>query len=269
MIFRLLTIATAALVPLLCGNSARAVVLDWDAVTWTPGYTNSFDVDGQQAGNDITISVAGDTSTLQYSTPALATQFQGGLATTEKTLVLGVDFANQTQSILVTVNFSALYTQGVENVSFTLFDVDFDNQKNSSEYQDQLRSISALDINGVQIAPTITWSANNTRTGSGLAQIVDGTATTADSGAGSGNGNVTISFGTTAIQSFTFRYGSGTGTDANPTYQHVGIHDINFTPVPELNPAAISFGLCGIVAAWTLRRHTRRRRGGGDREGPS
>ena len=190
------------------------------------------------ASNDITVAVSGDTATLQNGSPIRATQFQGGLATVQNTLYLGVDFANQSQFITVTVNFSNLYLQGVENVSFTIFDVDFDNVKNSSEYQDQLRLISGLSIDGVtQITPTITTSANNTRSGTGSASVVNGMVTSVDSGAGSGNGNVTFDFGTNAIQSFTFRYGSGTSTDPNPTYQHIGIHDINFTPVPEINPA--------------------------------
>ena len=237
---KMFSLACAALAAS-CANAA-ALTLDWDTVTWTPGYSNSFNVDGV-AGNDITVSVSGDTGTLQYGTPAIVTQFTGGLtptppATTISTLGLGVNFTSQSQFITVTISFSALYLQGVQNVSFSIFDVDFDNQTNSSEYQDQLRSITALSIDGTTlIAPTITTSPNNARTGTGLTQVVDGMITTPDNGPGSGNGNVTISFGTNAIQSLTFRYGSGSGTIPNPTYQHIGIYDINFTPVPEINPA--------------------------------
>jgi hypothetical protein len=89
--------------------------------------------------------------------------------------------------------------------------------------------------------------------GAGLTQVVNGTVSGVDNGPGSGNGNVTISFGTTAIKSFTFTYGSGSGTVADPTYQHVGIHDIAFTPVPEINPAWSALGSCLVAAALILR----------------
>jgi hypothetical protein len=74
-------------------------------------------------------------------------------------------------------------------------------------------------------------------TGSGLSQVVNGTATVGDTGTASSAGNVMISFGSTAISSFTFTYGSGSDTKNDPTAQHIGLHDITFTPVPEINPA--------------------------------
>jgi hypothetical protein len=60
-------------------------------------------------------------------------------------------------------------------------------------------------------------------------------------------------FGTAAIKSLTFTYGSGSGTVTDPAYQHVGIHDVTFTPVPELNPAWSAVGSCLITAALILR----------------
>jgi hypothetical protein len=245
----------------LLAPGAQAITLDWDTVTWTPGsLANSYDIDPAKAGNDITVTVSGNTAQLQPElvspnpmTPAITTDFQGGLATAQNTLCLAVNFANQSQSVTVTVDFSALYASGVQFVSFTLFDIDFSNASGNT-YQDQLRSITALSMTGTQVAPTITTSANNTLSGSGLNQVVDGTVSTVDTGAGSGSGNVTISFGGTAIKSFTFTYGSGSGTVPDPTYQHVGIHDISFTPVPEINPAWSALGSC-LVAAGLILRH--------------
>jgi len=74
-----------------------------------------------------------------------------------------------------------------------------------------------------------------------------------DTGAGSGNSHVTISFGGAAITSFIFIYGSGSGTVADPTYQHIGIHDIAFTPVPEINPTWTAVGSCLAAFALILR----------------
>jgi hypothetical protein len=239
----------------------RAVTLDWDTVTWTAGtLNNSFDVDPTMPGNDVTVTVSGNTGQLTTEvaapnpmTPAVAPAFQGGLGATEKTLCLAVNFADKTQSVTVTIDFAATYTAGVENVSFTLFDVDF-SAAAGSNYQDLLSGITALSIDGsTLVAPIITASANNTASGSGLTQAVNGMVSTPDTGAGSGNGNVTITFGTAAIKSFTFTYGSGSGTVTDPTYQHVGLYDVTFTPVPELNPAWSAVGSCLITAALILR----------------
>lgn len=250
------------LLPVLSARTSDAVVLDWDSVTWTPGtLANSFDIDPAKAGNDITVTVTGNTGQLQPEavspypqTPAITTNFQGGLGTAQNTLSIAVNFTNQSQSVTITIDFSALYSLGVQNVSFTLFDFDFDSG-GSSNYQDQLSAITALSIDGTTlVAPTITTSSANTLGGtSGLTQVVTGTSSVADTGPASGNGNVTITFGTTAIKSFTFTYGSGSSTVLDPTYQHVGIHDITFTPVPEINPAWTAVGSCILAAALILR----------------
>lgn len=248
--------------------TARAVTLDWDTTAWTAGsLSNSYDVDPASAGNDVTVTVSGNTAQLQPEivppnpqTPAVTTNFQGGLATAENTLCLAVNFTNQTQQITVTVDFSALYAQGVESVSFKIFDVDFANAGGST-YQDQIRSITALSIDGsTLIAPTITTSPNNTLSGSGLSQVVDGITSTVDTGAGSGAANVTIDFGTNAIKSFTFTYGSGSGTVADPTYQHIGIYDIDFTPVPEINPVWGAVCSCVAAAGLVLFHHAKARK---------
>jgi hypothetical protein len=124
-----------------------------------------------------------------------------------------------------------------------------------------LSSITATGADGVTlVAPTITASANNTLSGSALTQAVNGMISTNDLGAGSGNGNVTITFGAAAIKSFTFTYGSGSAPGVDPTYQHIGLHDISFTPVPELNPTWSALGSCLLAAALILRHSARFRK---------
>lgn len=247
---------------LLVMPSARAITLDWDAVTWTAGsLSNSYDVDPSRAGNDITVTVSGNTNRLQNElaggpiTPAITANFEGGLGTAQNSLCVAVNFANQSEAITVTVNFSALYTLGVQNLSFTLFDIDFSNVS-GNQYADQLRNIQAIDMNGNAVAPTITTSPNNSLSGTGLTQVVNGTVSTSDLGPGSGNGNVTISFGATPIKSFTFTYGSGGPPGVtDPTYQHVGISDMTFTPVPEINPGWSAVGSC-LLALGLIIRHS-------------
>jgi len=249
-------------------SSANALVLDWDAVNWTPGsLNNAYDIDPATPGNDVTVAVTGNTAQFQTAivgsnsqTPAITNSHDGGLNPAQKTLTLAVNFTSRSEAITIKVDFSALYTLGVQNVSFVIFDVDFSNNSdNNSTFRDQLRSISALSIDGItQIAPTITVSANNSLSGSGLAQVVNGTRSTVDTGTGSGAANVPFNSGSNAIQSFTFTYGSGSGTVSNPTYQHSGLHDISFKPVPEINPMLASMFAClaGGVLAWLRRRKT-------------
>jgi hypothetical protein len=257
--------ATAFLFATICSPS-NAITLNWGSEPWVAGsLQNSYNIDPANPGNDVTVTVSGNTAVLQPElvapnpmTPAVTAAFQGGAGAPQNSLCIATNFANQTQGITVTVDYSAQYTQGVTNVSFTIFDVDF-SSASGNNYQDQLRSIQAVGIDGSLIAPTITTSVNNVRSGTGLNQIVNGVTSTSDTGPTSGNANVTISFGTNAIRSFTFTYGSGSGTVADPTYQHIGMSNVVFTPVPEMNPA-FGASLSCIVAMLLVLRHNARHR---------
>lgn len=257
-------LSALGLLSLVCGT-ANAVTLDWDTAAWANGsLSNSYDVDPAVVGNDITVTVSGSTAQLVASngagsppTPAITVALEGGLSPVQKNLELALNLTNQTQQVTISVSFSALYIQGVQNVSFSIFDVDF----SSGNFQDQLRSIVAVSSDGLtQIAPTITTSSSNSLSGTGLTQVVTGIATSSDTGAGSANGNVTISFGSNAIKSFSFVYGSGTNAPVDPAFQHIGLHDISFTPVPELNPAWLGGCSCLIVGFFFRRHHARLRK---------
>jgi hypothetical protein len=262
----LLTVFAGAFLATTCATS-NALTLNWGSEPWAAGsLQNSFDIDPANPGNDLTVTVTGNTGQLQPEivapnpmTPAVAAAFQGGMGSPQNSLCIAANFANQSQSITVTVDFSAQYAQGVSNVSFTIFDVDFGNTSGSN-YQDQLRSIMAVGIDGSLIAPTITTSVNNVLSGTGLNQVVNGITSTSDLGPTSGNANVTISFGTAAIRSFTFTYTSGTGTVADPTYQHIGMSNVAFTPVPEMNPAFAASLSCIVATLLVLRHNVRHRK---------
>ncbi len=247
---------------LFCQLQAQALVLDWDILAWADGsLNNSYQVNPMAGGNDVNVNVTPNNGATPapYSgapnpqTPTISSAFQGGLPTIEKTLVLAVDLTNPTQSITITISFAA--PGGVQGVSFKLFDIDA-----GGGSQDQLTNIHALSIDGsTLIAPTITPSANNTLLGSGINQSVIGTAASASTGPGSGKGNVTIDFGANAIQSLTFTFGC-TATFLDPAYQHFALHDVNFTPVPEMNPALLSTLSCIIAAGLALRHRFKVRR---------
>ena len=254
----------SALVLGAASKSNGSLVLDWSSVTWPAGsLNNSFDVDPGSPGNDVTVAVSGDTGQLLPSftapnpqTPAITQTFQGGFGSTVNSLELRVDYANQSQAITVTITFSAQYAGGVNNVSFRLFDID------KGTYQDQIRGITGLSTDGVTlVAPTITnVGPAAALSGTGTNQVIDGILTSSDTGAGSGDGNATISFGPTALRSITFTYGSGTATQADPTSQKIGLYNIDFTPVPEINPALASILVClGAIGFKHLSRHDLRK----------
>ena len=237
-------------------GTASAVLVDWSALNWPAGsLSNSYDVDPSNAGNDVTVTIAGDTGQLQPSlasgnpqTPAITRAFDGGLGTSPSTLELALNLTSNSQSVTFTIDFSALYAAGVSNVSFTLFDIDAANS-GGSKYQDVISSIYAISTTGTQIAPTITnVGANVSLTGTGLSQVLTGQTSTVDLGAGSGAANATISFNTSNIASITFTYGSSS-LFADPTYQHVGIYNIDYAVIPEPGTlgvcvAAVCFALC-------------------------
>ena len=246
-------------------GTASAVVLDWSALSWTPGsLSNSYDVDPASPGNDVTVTIGGDTGQLQPGlvspnpqTPAITRAFDGGLGTSPKTLELALDLSSNSQFVTVTISFSAQYAAGVSNVSLQLFDIDFNNAGGST-YQDVISSIHATSTTGTQIASTITGLGSNVSlTGTGLTQVLRGTASTVDLGAGSDAGNATISFNASGISSITFIYDSGT-MFANPTYQHIGIYNLDYEVVPEPS----SLGACVTIVSLAIYFSRRRSRTG-------
>jgi hypothetical protein len=234
------------------------VTLDWDATAWTPGtLTNSYDVDASVPGNDLTFTLGGTTGELandsvnNLPTPNINANLEGGLTPVQNSLNIAIDLGKKDRFVTVTITFSDSYTQGVENVSFTLFGID-QAAGGSNIYIDEISSITALSIDGVtQIAPTITGIGSAvTLSGTGLNQVLTGNANVPHTGAGSGAGNATISFNATGIRSITFTFGAGGNAAINPDFQDISLHDMTFSPVPEVNPtvAAASACLFGLLA---------------------
>ena len=243
---------------------ASAVLVDWNTLTWPAGsLSNSYDVDPANAGNDVTTTVSGDTGQLQPSlvspnpqTPAITRAFDGGLVTSPFTLELALNLTSNAQSVIFTLDFSALYAAGVSNISFTIFDIDANNISGST-YQDVISGIHATSTTGTQIAPTITnVGPNVSLTGTGLTQVLTGQVSTVDLGAGSDAANATISFNTTDISSITFTYGSSS-MYADPTYQHIGIYNIDYEVVPEPGELGACLMIVGL-AVWRSHRQSGR-----------
>src|SRR5438046_1748487 len=95
-------------------GSVSVTLVDCSTLTWPAGsLSNSYDVDPGYAGNDVTMTVSGDTGRLQPSivagspqTPAITRAFDGGLGTNPYTLELALDLTSNAQSVTFTLDFS-------------------------------------------------------------------------------------------------------------------------------------------------------------------
>jgi len=233
-------------------DSAPAALVNWDVLTWAPGTTtNSYDVDPSNTGADITFSVTGTKADFTNDqatgvlTPAITSSLQGGLSPIQKSLELAADLRTNSK-ITMAVNFSPLYTLGVMNVSFSLFDIDLETNK------DKISNIYGIALDGSHVAATITFGSAITRNGSGLGQTLIGGDPSPDTGPNSGAGTATLSFGSTPIKGFTFTW---TNSNGAPFYQQIAIGDISFTAVvPETNVGAVAMIICALAAAIRRRR---------------
>jgi hypothetical protein len=247
---------------------ARALVLDWDTAVWNPGdLVNSYDLNGDTV-NDVTVQITSQQANIWANDPTSGTQspvdnqtLTGGLTPAQNSLMLAANLHTKsacTVQISFTGGNGALNTPGASNVSFTLFDIDI------TTNADVISNIYGLTPNGTQVAATITNVGSAvTVTGSGLAVELSGNAAAANN---TSNGNVTISFGSTLITDVFFNFGNTAGA---PRYQDIGISDITFTPVPEINPAAASVLSCAFAAGLTVILRRRRKTKLGNSTPPS
>jgi hypothetical protein len=252
----------AALVVFGLVSSAQAIVFDWDAAygTWGGGgndpsggnsATRNFDNDAGHTGNDVSITIAnlngGGFDWTGNGMSVGQSPNTGGVTPPQNALQYEVADTNNT-GIRTTITFN--YTQGVANVSFTLWDVD----KTAGQWIDVISSITAQTVTGTTIGPTsVVGGPANSVTGSGTTFVVTGTG---NSDPDADDGNVTITFGNTPITSVTFLWRN---TDPALGQQFIALHDINYVPVPEVGTSLAALGVCGgvgLTARW--RRRTRK-----------
>jgi hypothetical protein len=244
-----------ALLALLGAASANAIILDWSTVAWTPGsLSNSYNVDPSNPGNDISVTLGGDTNkfkpdpTTGIQTPTIDSTMEGGMSPVQSSLDLAMKITTP-NFISVTVAFSPQYVKGVDNVSFTIFGI------NMGTGVGTITNIYAVSIDGSTLIPaTITGLGSNVQlSGSGFSQVLTGIGDSPNGGPGSGAGNATISFGSNQIESLTFRYENGTTGSWD---SQIAVSNISFSPVPEINPAwsAVSACLGGAVLIFVRRR---------------
>ncbi len=230
---------------------AGGVVLDWDSVDWpftspsTRTFSQGFDIDPANPGNDITITISGDTSDITNDTTP-ATGWTGGPIVpsvddhngaaggfgSQEGLYLFVNFDDNTVNSSLTITITFNYTYGVTGVTFPITDID-----TAGSYVDQVRSFSGTYYGSPVANATLTALSGSTvnvainNSGTASANAV-GTGTTED--ILQDFSNVGVSFGATPVTQVSFVWGSGPGAPANPGNQLISIYDITYTPaVPE------------------------------------
>ena len=241
---------------------AKALVLDWDGVSWTPGaLSNSYNLNGD-AFNDITVAITSQNQgvytndpTTGTMTPTINQTMTGGLVPPQNSLIIAANLhTNSNLTVHISFTGGPGNLPGANNVSFTLFDIDV------TTNSDIISNIYGVAPDGTHIAATITNIGSAvTPGGTGLSQTLTGNAAAANN---SSNGNATISFGSTLITDLYFTFGNTAGA---PRYQDIALGDISFTPVPEINPAISASMSCLAALGLTvfMRRRARMRRDAG------
>ncbi len=241
--------------------TSSAVVLDWSSLpggaTWASGsLSNSFDPDATNAGNDITIAVQANGGVAFSAGYPVNSSTVGGTIANNDASSLRLRTATMIDtngSVSVTITFN--YAQGVNNVSFSILDVDA--STGDSGYVDRISSITATPVGGPANSVALTGvnasSTVTTLTGSGtLGMEVQGNLPA--SGVTDHTGDFTISSdATTPITSITFTW-NNPGPQFDP--QIIALGNISFTaaPVPEIGSSLGALATCGgLFAAWRRR----------------
>lgn len=200
--------------------AAGSNLFDWDAQAWTAGQlSRSFTVGGIATNlqfSGATNRLVNDPSTAS-ATPARNTSSTGG-ATGQNSLILAVDFANTSESVVGTWTF----TGGVSGLQFTIADVDHF----FGQFSDRITVTGSYQGNSV--TPTLTRGNTNTVNGNTASAIANADNTT-------NLGNVVVTFGQN-VDTVVVEYGSAAGNaPANP-----GIQAIAFMDMTLCNPADIA-----------------------------
>lgn len=228
-------------------STSKAVVLDWDSVTWAPdgSLVQSYDIDPGFAGNDIRVTVSGDTGYLFTNSPRIGPDLTGGNIPAQNGLIINTNHAGTSTFVTITIEF--FNPAGVLNPTFSLFDIDVGGPSGAEfTWVDQIRNIQA-SFGATNYTPTFSGlgagvvSSPSTLIGT---TFVDNT---------SGDGNATITFGGGPVTRIQFDYGPGPGSIANPDGQVIGISDISFndmSAVPEIDSVWVALGALVIAAAF-------------------
>lgn len=246
------------------GTPSSAAILDWSATSggspvypYTPGATSATYVNVDGSGVDIVFTFSG--GTLVSGSPQRDnTILTGGEPPASAfNLFLNINPGNSTDDLTVELAFfqtGTMQTQAaqMENVSFTLFDVD---RSGGGAWQDQLRNFSAENsvtgTTGLTASATVVNSSNTSIVNNGAANmVITGINNVANN---SNQANATVTYGQD-LTSLEFGYGH---TNDNGSPSGIGLYNIQFTPLipePEAYLACSALLALGGLQAWRQRR---------------
>jgi hypothetical protein len=268
------------------GLDVRATTLDWDNFLWTPGalsmtyyatndaFANTaatpglFYGDSNNIGSSVTVSILGDTTRFigngptpgSYSNvfaPIITNNVFMGGSGGQSTLTLIMNFATNRENISVAVKFN--YSQGVSNVTYTLYDVDASVINSPRGFIDQISNIYGTNSSGLVAPVAVFGSISNSVSGTGTNRVVIGLSPSDDP---TNKGNVVVAFGTSTLNGLNFTYGNTTNAKGDPDPQGISLYNITFSAkpkVPEVNPALAAGALCCLGVLGQRVRDRRRR----------
>ncbi|MBL7732504.1 MAG: T9SS type A sorting domain-containing protein [Chitinophagaceae bacterium] len=217
---------------------SNAQTLNWGS-SFTPAWATSgtagtaSNISGTGVNSTVNVSISGGAFTYANGVSgSLSPTVSGATATVPSSaqrMQVGVNFATDTDSCVITYTFSSLIT----GVSFRIVDIDKLNATSFS-YVDK---ITVIGRNGTTpYLPTITKYDGATDPNflviSG--NVVNANPTSGQSGntasdATDQRGTVNISFGSNVINSITIRYENHSAAQANPGVQFIAVGNMSFT----------------------------------------
>ncbi len=252
-------------------QASYAIVLDWSSYnpTWSVSggtYTTAINFDASNPGNDVTITISGDTSgfltSSPYNSPGVNSVITGGQGTGEESLLLAFNWASRNDNVTVTFHFN--YADGIQNLEFALFDIDrLDNNTSDSGFRDYISNISGSYSGGSDILPSITVEDTAYTTVQNAGKSTQGIRGEDGASDNSANANAYISFGTNVIDEISFTYGNWTGSGgkapSNPGQQGIGVYDFTFDKKPKVPEVGITVTAVTLCLGASLRTYLRRK----------
>jgi uncharacterized repeat protein (TIGR01451 family)/fimbrial isopeptide formation D2 family protein len=185
-----------------------------------------------QAPGSISFAITDPDNAMFSGYPQRSTAYNGGLSPTQNALALATDYGSSDtiRTVTTTIDFSG-YDNGITNVSFSIFDIDF----GFNSWRDEI-IVTATDLSGNTLNPSSITNLGF-RVQQTSPNTVEGIGGNVTSGSG---GNATFNFNQSGITQITIVYGNTIGV-SNPGSQVIALHDINYSYlVPDLSTSTKS-----------------------------
>ena len=145
-----------------CDAPGSALVLDWSDAAWNGGslsgelLADRVTRPGEGLTQPVEVSVTGKTRRLLSGYPRVSSEMTGGRGAATDSFAVDVDFANRSETLVVSFDFS----EPVRSLSFDIFDVDFLDRWGQGNFRFQRGfrdgvTVSGYDGAGAEVAPVL------------------------------------------------------------------------------------------------------------------